>query len=276
MKNDIKLLVLDIDGTLVGSDFILHPDLIAIVKKVRQETDIKVVLASGRMTYSTQIIAEQLDIDTPLIVYQGAMVNDVKNNKILFHKTLDPVAGLEIIDDIEKEGIHINVYIEDKLYMKELNEMAKTYTSYRSVQPNLVKDFNFILDNPPTKILGLDDNTKKVHLLIDHLQEKYKGRLNIFGSNPIFIEIINPEVNKGITMLEVAKNMWNIPSENIMAIGDGNNDYYMIKSVGYGVAMGNATDKVKSVAKYHTYPVGQVGAAHAIDCLIFQNCEKIL
>lgn len=276
MNSSIKLLVLDIDGTIVGNDYFLNPHIISVIKKVKRETDIKLLLASGRMTYSTQIIAEQLEIDTPLIVYQGAMVNDVKNNQILFHKTLDPVAGLEIIQDIENEDIHINVYIEDKLYMKELNEMAKTYTSYRSVVPNMINDFEFILDNPPTKILGLDDNTEKIHNLIENLQKKYLGRLNIFGSNPIFIEIINPEVNKGITLVEVAKNLWDIKPENIMAIGDGNNDYYMIKSVGYGVAMGNATEKIKSAAKYHTYSVNQNGAAYAIEQLIFQGADKVL
>ena len=141
MNNKIKLLALDIDGTLMGTDFVLQKPVIESIKKVQDNTDIIVLLASGRMTYSTLPIARQLGIIEPVIVYQGAMVNDFNNNKILFHQTVDPEYAIEIIDDLDKEGLHTNVYINDQLYMKKISEIAKTYSSYRYIEPNIVSDF---------------------------------------------------------------------------------------------------------------------------------------
>lgn len=273
MNKIIKLLALDIDGTLMGRDYILQEPVIEAIKRVKIQTDIKVVLASGRMTHSTIPIAEQLHIDTPLVVYQGAMINDFKNNKLLLHKTVDPHFAEQIIKDIENEDIHVNLYINDKLYMKQLSEIADVYSSSRYVKPILIDDYSLIYNTPPTKILGLDNDKEKIKRLTSELGEKYKGKLNIFGSSPRFIEVVNPEVNKGQTLVNMAKDLWDIDPVNIMAIGDADNDYDMLQLVGYSVAMGNATEKAKSVAKFVTLPATELGVVFAIEKIIFEGVK---
>lgn len=271
MPEPIKMLALDIDGTLVGKDYILRDEVISSVRKVIRETTIKVILASGRMTHSTIPIAELLGVKTPLIVYQGAMVNDIQNNKILFHQTLEPETALQIINDIEKEGIHVNLYINDTLMMKQISDIASSYSSARYVKPIVTHDYSILKKNPPTKIVGLDYDTKKIAALSARLEVKYSDKLNIFNSMPEFIEAVNPEINKGQTVMNMAKELWGFEPENIMAIGDGNNDYDMIRLAGYGVAMGNATDHVKSVAKYVTGSVENLGIIQAINHFIFNE-----
>jgi hypothetical protein len=268
-NKDIKLLALDIDGTLIDKDYIIKQPVKDIVKRVQQETDIKVVLASGRMSYSTKIVADELNITLPAVVYQGAMIKDLYKDEILFHKTIDPENSLKIIKDIEEEDIHVNVYIQDQLYMTKISEAAKVYSSYRNVEPVIIPDFSIVKNNPPTKILGLDRDTRKVEALKERLQKKYISILGIFASNPVFIEVIRPDLNKGKTLFKMAEDFWNIPQENIMAIGDGENDYEMVKGAGTGIAMGNATDKVKEVACYVSSPVSEFGAICAIEKFIF-------
>ena len=269
--NEIKLLALDIDGTLMGRDYILPKPVIHTVKKVVKETNIIVMLVSGRMTHSTLPIAQQLGIETPLIVYQGAMVKDIKNNITLFHQPVDSKLAKEVVDDLEKENIHVNLYLDDELYMREITEIAMSYSSARYLTPKVYEDISIIEKIQPTKVVGLDLDIEKIQSISAVIKEKYKGRLNLFNSLPEYIEVVNPNVNKGKTLVNIAKSLWNIDPENIMAIGDGNNDIDMLKLVGYGVAMGNASEEVKQSARHITTTVNEYGASEAIEKLIFKG-----
>ncbi|MEW5819864.1 MAG: Cof-type HAD-IIB family hydrolase [Cyanobacteriota bacterium] len=269
MSHSIKLLALDIDGTLMGHDYILRDEVVNTIKKVVHESEIKVVLATGRMTHSTVPIAKQMDITNPLILYQGAMVKDYVNNKILFKKPLPADLAEQIAEELESEDIQVNLYINDILMMKQITEVAISYGSARYVDPVKIKDFSVIRETSPIKIVGLDRNTKKISQLVTKYAKKYEGKLGIVSSIPEFLEVTSCDVNKGITLFKTAKELWNIEPENIMAIGDGNNDYDMIRLAGYGIAMGNATDKIKSVARYITKDVMELGSVEAIEKLIF-------
>lgn len=265
MTNNIKLLALDIDGTLLGRDYIISDQVKAAIKSVIAQTDVKVVLASGRMAHSTNVVAEELGVTTPMVCYQGAMVIQYPEKDILFHKQVPTNLAKKVIKEIEAEDIHVNIYINDQIYMTKITEVATSYSSARYLTPNLVKDYSILDNNPTTKIVGLDTNPDKVARLIDRLQPKYVNSLNITSSNPEFIEVVNPDVNKGKTLYEFAEKLWGIMPENIMAIGDGNNDFDMINQAGVGVAMGNATDKVKAAAKFITDTVDNYGAVKAIE-----------
>lgn len=271
MKAPIKLLALDIDGTIVNKSYELADTVAESIKKVCRTTDIIVMLASGRMLQATIPLAQMLELTTPVVVYQGAMVYDFSQKEIIFHQPVPPDLALDVVNDLESYGVHVNLYINGDLCMKEVPDIAKEYSSYRYVTPRVIDSYTIVTKNPPTKILGLERDTDKVQEIIKALSAKYGAELNVFGSNPTFIEVVNNQVNKGKTLMEVAKKFWNIDPENIMAIGDADNDYDMIKLAGYGIAMGNATPKTQSVADFITKSVDEHGVKHALEEFILNT-----
>jgi Cof subfamily protein (haloacid dehalogenase superfamily) len=273
MANNIKLLALDIDGTIMDTDYLIKEPVKKIIKRVQEETNIIIVLASGRMTHSTKIVADELGITTIAIVYQGAMVRDFSNNKILYHKTLDPDCSLKVIEDIENENIHVNIYIDDNLYMKQESEIARQYTSNRNLQAHIIKDYSLLQHNPPTKLLALDRDTERLQKLKQVWRRKFNNKMSIFSSRDIYVEFVHKEVNKGKSLYEFARQHFNIDPTEIMAVGDGENDLEMIRDAGLGIAMGNAVDEVKQVAKHITSPVDQNGLVEAIESFIFNGAR---
>lgn len=267
----IKLLALDIDGTLMNRDYILREPVIKAIKRVIEETDIKVVLASGRMINSTIPVAEQLGITTPLITYQGALIKDFKTGKVFSHLLVPPDLALQLVFDMEEEGIHVNIYLNDTLCMKQITDIALSYSSARYVTPQTIEDYSIINIEPPTKIVGLDSDVEKIARITKKLKQKYLGKLSIFSSMPEYVEAVNPDISKGKALVKFAKEYWDIDPQDIMAIGDGDNDAEMVSLVGYGIAMGNAVDEVKSVARYVTKSVSEFGAAYAIEKFIFNE-----
>lgn len=267
----IKLLALDIDGTLMNRDYVLKEPVIEVIKRVVNETDIKVVLASGRMIHSTVPVAKELGLTTPLVAYQGALIKDVNTGEVFSHLLVPADLALQVVEDMEEEGIHVNIYLDDVLCMKKITEIAMSYSSARYVTPKTIEDYNVMNSTPPTKIVGLDFDVDKIARITKKLKEKYAGKLNIFSSMPEFVEVVNPDISKGKALVQFAKNHWDIDPEEIMAIGDGDNDYDMISLVGYGIAMGNAVDEVKSVARFITKPVSQFGVVDAIEKFIFNG-----
>ena len=116
-------------------------------------------------------------------------------------------------------------------------------------------------------MLAIDTNPKKIESLQKQLAEKYAKDLYIIRSTPNFCEISNPEATKGNAIRFLAE-LWGIKHEEIMAIGDQDNDIEMLKAAGIAVAMGNGTDSLKKVADYVTDSVENDGVVKAIQKFI--------
>ncbi|MDW7675091.1 MAG: Cof-type HAD-IIB family hydrolase [Bacillota bacterium] len=257
----IKLIVMDLDDTLINNSLIVTDENKEAIAKA-QEQGIRVTLATGRMYRSALPYAHELGISLPLITYQGALIKDPLSNETISHQPIPLSVAQEIILEIEELGYHLNAYINDELLVKELTLEAQYYQSVAKVPMKVVGSLQQGLTEGPTKLLIINDE-EKLDQLIEKWQQKFAGRLYITKSKPNFLEIMAANVDKGAGVKLLSKRL-NISCQEIMAIGDSYNDLEMFACAGISVAMGNARDEIKAKATYVTASNEDSGVALAI------------
>ena len=263
----IKMLVLDIDGTIYRKDFTASAAVKSALRELTAD-GIKVVLATGRMFSATLPIAGDIGLTAPIVCYQGGLIKECSTDgKVLLEKDVPEKYAREIIKILREKEIHCNLYIDDGLVVENDNETIKRYTDERNVRYTVVNSFDNIELKNINKMLAIDTNPKKIESLQKQLAEKYAKDLYIIRSTPNFCEISNPQATKGNAIRFLAE-LWGIKHEEIMAIGDQDNDIEMLKAAGIAVAMGNGTDSLKEVADYVTDSVENDGVVKAIQKFI--------
>ena len=259
MKKNIKLVVTDIDGTIMKINEDLEQKTIETFEQLKA-AGIKVVIATGRMYIAAQNIVQTLNLGTPLICYQGAMIQDA--NKIYFEQSVPKITAGSIIDDLRSYNAHINLYIRDRLIVESDDKYIKEYAGDRTIPYEVVPDIKAELGDA-TKLLAIDEDADKVTKIRDDMCKKYPA-LNIVKSTDYYCEFVNNKADKGIAIKFLA-DMWGIKRDEILAIGDQDNDIEMIKAAGFGVAMGNGSSAIKSVADYICPPVDEFGFSQTME-----------
>lgn len=268
MTGKIKLVATDIDGTLVKWDTRVSDGVKNCVKKL-QENGVKVVLVTGRMHCATKHLRDELGLNSPVVSYQGGLIKD-SDGKTLYQENLDSDCAKEIINWAHKNDVHLNLYIDDKLYVEKDDDCVKRYTDGKFV-PYTVCPFESLKIENVNKILAIDyGNAERVTGWVNELQAKFP-ELYIVKSTPFFCEIGSPMAKKSLGVEFLAKH-WNLSQDEILTIGDQNNDIELLKAGGVKVAMGNATPELKECANFITDSVENDGFVKAIDKFCF--CQK--
>jgi len=261
--NKIKMVATDIDGTILNYNGEFSKEVLDCIKKLN-DIGVKVVLVTGRMHKSAKKIADELGLKTPIVSYQGALVRDnTANENIIYERYIPNDKAKSIISWCKLADVHINLYINDDLYVEKENDFTKKYAGHQHIPFNVVS-FDKIKIDKVNKILLIDYNdADKITFLSNKLQEDYPD-LFIVKSTDFFCEVCHKEATKGdgVGCLE---QFYGITKDEILTIGDHNNDIELIKSGGIGVAMGNATEELKSVADYVTDTVENNGFVKAIE-----------
>lgn len=256
----IKMVATDIDGTILpyGGEF--RPAVLDCINELGKR-GIKVVLVTGRMHSSTVPLAKKLGLDTPVISYQGGLIKEMNGNT-LYQSNLNPPTAKEIIKWARNNNVHINLYIDDKLYVEQDNEIIQYYIKGKFVDYN-VCPFDDLEIKDVNKLLAIDiHDAEKVSGWAEVLKEKYP-QLYIVKSTPYFCEIGPSDAKKSLSV-EFLRKYWGIKKEEVLTIGDQNNDIDLIECGGIGVAMGNGTDELKKYADYVTDTCENDGFVKAI------------
>ena len=260
----IKLVATDIDGTILGSSGVFTERLVTCIENL-QAKGIKVVLVTGRMHSSAQLIKEDLGLDTPLVSYQGGLVKDDRN--ILYERYLTSEQTEKIINWAREEKIHINLYNDDVLYSEYDDYEIQQYSSYQQIGYTIMP-FDKIIKNRVNKVLAIDyDNPERIDRFEKELPKLFP-ELYIIKSTRYFLEFSNPEGSK-YHAVKFLQKYWNLKDDEILTIGDQNNDISLLKAGGIKVAMGNATEELKSVADFVTDSVYDDGFVTAIEKFVF-------
>jgi Cof subfamily protein (haloacid dehalogenase superfamily) len=259
----IKLVALDLDDTLLDDGLEISPDCRRTIQAVRFR-GVRITISTGRMFKSALPYAEQLDIDAPLITYQGASVKSSRSGEILYNKPVPPHLAREIIDYFQSQGIHCHSYYNDQLVMESLTPEGQAYALLAGVEIQLVGNMKAELKTAEAmKIMAISHQETDLLAMQDHLRSVYGDELHITRSKPHFLEVMHPEADKA-RALQVIANHYGISRVEVMAIGDSFNDLEMIKWAGLGVAMGNAVPIVKAAADYITKSNEEEGVAEAL------------
>ncbi|EHO49571.1 sugar-phosphatase [Lentilactobacillus kisonensis] len=262
---DIKLVAIDIDGTLLNEKHQLAQATIDAIQAVRQR-GIKVVLCSGRPLSGVQPYLDQLAIsgnDEFAITFNGAMAQTLSGD-VLVHHTLDYDDFLETEMLSRKFGVHFQLETIDTIYAT--NRDLSPYTIGESYLVRLPVKYrapeDISKDLVISKVMMIDD-PKLIANANNGISDELRNKLYIVQSEPFFIEIMSKQANKGKTLGELATKL-GLTADNVMALGDQENDLTMIKYAGLGVAMGNGIKAVKDAATFTTKPNTENGVAYAL------------
>lgn len=261
-KTDIKLLITDIDGTVVDENCRYTPTIKSYFKKM-SDMGIKVVLATGRMFDGADGVRRELELDTPVVCYQGAMVR--QGDKILHECSVPVDIAREIIQISREKKFHLNLYNNDELIVEDDDKkMMFDYTNGRHTVYKVVNSFDEVELQNVSKLLAIIYKEEELLKLRDEMQEKFKGVLAVVRSHKYYLEFTNINATKG-SSLEFLKKYWNIKTEEVMASGDQDNDFEMLQGAGIKIAMGNASEKLKQIADYICPTIKEDGLSRAIE-----------
>ena len=256
----IKLVATDIDGTILVPEGKFTENIKKCISELGKQ-NIKVVLVTGRMNAAASKIAQELKLTTPVVSYQGGLV--VENGKKLYERYLTENQAEKIIEWSKKENIHINLYNDDILYSEKDCYEIKRYCKNLHTECT-IKKFDTIKKNKVNKLLAIDfENPERISRYEKELPTLFPD-LYIVKSTPYFLEFSNPEGSKKCAV-EFLQKYWGLKKEEILTIGDQNNDIALLRAGGIKIAMGNATEELKKEADYITDSVYNDGFIKAME-----------
>lgn len=258
---DIKMVAIDIDGTLLGDDLVISPAAKEAIAAAMAK-GVHVTLATGRMYQSALPYAQELGVAVPLITYQGGLVKLSSSGETLYHRELPRHLAEDVIKKARQYNFHINAYYQDRLYMEQDSRRGRKYSQVTGVEIHLVDDLCQFLTDDPTKLLVIG-REEELDLMQSKCSELFGEKVYITKSKNHFLEFLHPQATKGNGVEAVAGWLGISPSQ-VMAIGDSYNDVEMFQRVGWSVVMGNARDEVKQHANYVTACQQDDGVAEAI------------
>jgi Cof subfamily protein (haloacid dehalogenase superfamily) len=254
----------DLDGTLLDNlSRVPERNKAAVAEAVRR--GIIFVVSTGRMYHSARLFAEELGVARfPLICYNGSMIAKPDGEE-LFHLKLDMDVALGLLAFFRDRDMYIQSYIDDRLYVKEGDAAQyQYYNKYFGVTGTAVGDDLYTPTKRPTKLLSKTDGIEDSRRLMEEISGMFPGRVYVTTSNEDFIEMMNPEANKA-RCLRMLSESCGVPLENVMALGDGDNDAEMVGTAGLGIAVANARESAKKAARVIAPSNEECGAAWAIE-----------
>lgn len=268
-----RLVIVDLDETLVGPDLRISPENRACIARARRE-GVKVTLATGR-TYATSLpFARTLGISLPLICYQGALIRTA--SAILYRRFIAPEFLRSIIRFGFQERTQVVVYCEEEVYFnKPLSHWGKEYLNKieQVKEISLVDLRNFSFPKGVLKVMCIGYDRKMAGVAVRAARRFSRG-LTVTRSRPNLLEFTDAEVSKGTALRFLAKR-YGLPLRRTMAIGDGYNDVSMFRVAGFSVAVANAPRSVEEQADAVTERDDANGVARAFEAFVFHSSRPV-
>lgn len=263
---DIRLLALDLDGTILTPELGISQRIMTAVAAARAR-GVPVIIATGRMYRSTVRYARMLDLPGPLICYQGGYIREMpaadgSPGALLLHRTMAADAARVAVAWSREHGLDPHLNIGDRLLVGRGPGELPDYERMSGVGPEYVADLNAV-EEPVTKVLAVGVPGLPYEVLAD-ARLAFAERLEVTVSHPEYLEFMPLGVTKSTGLAFLADRL-GIPMSAVMACGDQANDLEMLRDVGLGVAMGDAPPEVRAAADAITGTVWEDGAASAIE-----------
>lgn len=270
-----KLLVLDVDGTILNSERKITQRTVMTLRKV-QSIGIKVALASGRPTYGLLPLAKAIDLGTYggyIISYNGAQVISAQDGEILFARSIDPQMVPYLEKKAAKTGMTMAYYDGDEVVSTDTtNPHVVDEAQMNGMKLRQVDQISMVVEDWPSEVMLFSDHEEELDSLENHMQRHLNGVMDTIHSNPYMLEVVGYQVGKSYAMSALMQ-LLGIGMEEVIAIGDGTADVNMIQMAGTGIAMANAVESVRRCADYITLSNDEDGAAVAIEKAIMAEVQ---
>jgi len=261
----IKLIATDMDDTLLNNHQKISPRNAAAIKAAAAQ-GIKVVFATGRMFISAQKYATELGMDVPLVTYNGSLVKGSKSNKVYFERKLNLATSIDVLKYCREKGYYVQEYIDNDIFVEKETPFTDRYESIVGIRPRAIGEKLYHPAVGPNKLLVLT-SSEDFEDSLANLGKYFNGRVDVTSSKVNFLEIMEPGINKW-TAVKAVGDLYNIKPEEIMCIGDSNNDLPMIVNAGVGVVVANAAEDVQKKAKIVTASNDDDGVAMVIEQIL--------
>lgn len=291
----IRMVVLDIDGTLVDHDLQIRPRTRTAIAQAAAR-GVHVSLATGRTPNSAVVFANQLGLTTPLIGHQGAAIRAMPTRReaaiatspgargrvgrLIHHAPLAAAAIREAIVWCRANGLDPHVNNLERIIVWADDPSFADYSAYLTGDVERVPDLLAAIRNPMSKVIAVGEPGRPM-ALIDEARRRFAGIAHVTVSHPRFLEFVAQGASKGRAVAWLAHQI-GVPHSQILAIGDSLNDAEMIGDAAHGAAMPTAPDVVLRRARYVAPPVGDEGAAALIEQLVLaapddaaQNADRL-
>lgn len=264
-----KMIVSDFDGTIYRSDYTISDNTKDAISKYVSKGG-KMVIATGRLFSAIKPHAEKLDLKGEVITYQGSGVFDIESGDLMYQRDIPCELAAQVLEFMYNNDKYTCIpmmFYDDKCYVDKPSEFVTAFTNIVRVDATFagVRLDEYILREGiiPRKILALVV-PKEAQEFIAMLRENFGALFNINQSGPPLVEMVNIEASKGNAVAWLAEK-YGIAREEIICIGDAENDNSMLQFAGLGVAVGNAMDITKAVADYITDTNDNDGVAKVIE-----------
>ena len=267
----IRLVALDLDGTLIGDDLRLTPRTVATIRAVVAR-GVHVALVTGRMTRSALPYALELGLRAPLVGLQGALVREMpvpgstRLGRLLLHRPLPADVARDAMAWCRAAGLTPHVNHLERMVIPAGDEPIADYSRWNFGRVILVPDLDAWVRAPVTKVIAVGPPPLADQAL-ERARADFAGRADPTVSHPIFLEFLAPGVNKGRAVRFLARRL-GVDLRDALAIGDQGNDVEMIAEVGMGVAMDGAPAAVLAAARMVAPPLAEEGAAQVLEDLV--------
>ena len=268
MSTGIRLLLSDVDGTLVRMDKTLTDRSIDAVHALR-EAGIQFAVTSGRPPRGMTMFVEPLALRTPLAAFNGGLVVEPDMEVIEEHVVRDDLVG-PTIDLLESHELSVWVYRGADWFVRDLDGPHVAHES-KTVQfaPKVVESFEGV-QKGVAKIMGVSDDHAAVATAATAARSEFGGYVSALRSQPYYLDVTHPEANKGCVVLFLSAK-YDIPTDEIATIGDMPNDVLMFAHSGLSIAMGNADLEVQRAARRVTTTNDEDGFANAVHRFILES-----
>ncbi len=260
MKFDV--IISDYDGTL-GNGKVIEKETIQAINKFIDKGG-KFVICTGRPYSAIKPMCREYDLKGLLVCGQGSVIIDIQTEKILRDGGLDNFLASQIVKDLQSEGVEVVADVEKDLVCER--ECLYTHYHREFCQAKIVKNLSkYVLECGKTvyKVITAGE-APLIERLTNKYKEKYKGKVICNNGSDVLLEIINPEYSKGASVRFLA-NYFNVPLNKIMTVGDSNNDALLMHEDWHGVAVGDAKDSLKQMAKEITVPFSEQPIKYLIE-----------
>ncbi len=259
-----SLIALDIDGTMIGEDRIVHPDLIEAIARV-QSLGAVVSIATGRTLVPAMRVAEQAGATGPVICFQGAMTFDQATGSEIRHVRLDERTAARAISALVASVREVMMFVGNDVWVEQRSEWTNGYSQRMGVE---IKDADSLLSmagKRPTAIVGVGDPST-IGPLVENLQKQMGNAALVTHSIPMFCEVEAVEAGKDNAVAHLASQM-GIDQPGVIAVGDGKGDQSMIEWAGLGVAIENGHSDAIAAADQIIGPPDKSGLVEFLEDL---------
>lgn len=262
MSETYEIIVLDLDGTLTNSKKVITPKTKDALMRIQKEGK-KVVLASGRPTGGIVKLADELDLKSYggfVLAFNGGKIINYETGEIVYNKTIPVELVPAVYEQACRLGVGVLTYKGNTIiHGNGVNEYSSIEAKINGMPIKEVDNFAEYVDYPVNKFL-MTGEPEKIAKAQDVMRQTFGEQLNIFRSEPFFLEIVPPSIDKAYSLGKLLEYLGE-KKEQMICCGDGFNDKSMIAFAGLGVAMANAQPEVKEVADYITTSNDEDGVA---------------